>query len=192
MVSGTGLGVSRRSLLTGAGAGVGVGAVAIAGCTTKPKPSNVPLHRGDAAAPRDAELLAGLLAHERYAIAAYAAGIPLLSPLATATAQQFLSQELAHATELEGLIRQAGFEPAKPPAFYDLGRPRTERDVLELLHRAEQAQLDAYLSALAELAPPRLRAAMAAILANDAQHAAVVRQQLGLVPVPGALVSGLE
>jgi hypothetical protein len=155
-------------------------------------PSNVPLRKGTAAARADAVLLGDLLAAERYAIAAYSAGMPLLGRDAARTAKQFLAQELAHGAELEGLIKQTGTKPAKAPAFYDLGSPRGELDVLHLLHRAETAQAAAYAHAIPRLQPPRLRAAAAAIFANDAQHLAVLRSVLGIRPVPGAFVSAAE
>ena len=182
-------GLTRRGLLAGGGVAA---AAAFEGCTRKPSPSNVPLSKHTAGAPADARLLNDLLASERFAIAAYAAGLPLLGRDAARTAKQFLGQEIAHADELEGLIRQAGGKLGQPPAFYDLGNPQGEREVLELLHRAERAQVAAYGRAIPLLEPPRLRAAAAAILANDAQHLAVMRAQLGAAPVPGAFVGAAE
>ena len=41
-------------------------------------------------------------------IAAYTASIPLLAPDAAEAAKRFLGQELSHAGELSGLIKQAG------------------------------------------------------------------------------------
>ena len=192
MVSARGAGVSRRSLLIATAGAGSAGAAALAGCTAKPTASNVPLPRHTPTASQDVLLLTGLLELERYAVAAYAAGVPLLRGDAAEAAEQFLTHEISHVGELIGLIRQAGSKPPRPPAFYDLGHPRGERQVLELLHRVERSQLAGYLSALPRLAPARLRAAVAAILANDAQHAAVVRQQLGLAPVPTALLGTAE
>jgi hypothetical protein len=181
--------VSRRSIVLLA---AGSAAAALGGCSTKPTPSNVPLSRHTQGAAADVELLTGLLGLEHYAIAAYAAGLPLLPRGNSRVAKQFLGHELAHVAELEGLIQQAGRKPPKPPAFYDLGQPRDEREVLELLHAAEHAQLRGYLDAIPRLSPPRLRAAVAAIVGNEAQHTAVLRSLLGLAPVPAALVTGTE
>ncbi len=189
MVSASAPGHTRRGIALLA---VGTGAATLAGCSTKPKPSHVPLSTRTPGAGTDVELLAKLLRLERYAIAAYAAGLPLLDTIGAAAAKQFLNQELSHAAELEGLIRQAGGEPPEPPAFYDLGSPRVGREALVLLHRVEQAQLIAYLAAIPRSGPSRLRAALAAIVANEAQHAAVVRERLGLTPVPAALVGDAE
>jgi len=177
--------LSRRGAIAGA-------AAALAGCSTKYRPSNVPLTPHTPGAAADLVILDRLLFHERYAIAAYSAAIPRLSRPAARAAVQFLAHELAHASELEGLIAQAGGKPARPPAFYDLGRPEDERQLLGLLHAAERAQLRAYLDAVGRLTPARLRAAAAAILANEAQHTTVLRGELGLEPLPSAVVSAGE
>jgi len=189
VVSQAARGVSRRHALAAAGA---AGAAALGGCSTKAMPSNVPLTKRTPGAATDVGFLTGLLGHERYAIAAYTAAIPLLSAPAARAGKQFLAQELAHATELEGLIEQAGGEPPKPPADYVLGIPGDERQLLELLHEAERAQLESYLNAIRWLTPPRIRGALAAIVSNDAQHVAVLRARLGLPPVPAALVTARE
>jgi hypothetical protein len=181
--------VSRRAVAITVGGALGALAAA---CSTKYRPSNVPLNRHNPSAPQDAALLAHLLDRERYAIAAYSAAIPLLTRPAARAARQFLAHELAHASELEGLIEQAGGKPNKPPAFYDLGSPRGERQLLELLHAAERWQTQAYVRAVRQLQPARLRAAAAAILANEAQHVAVLRGRLGLEPVPSALFDAGE
>lgn len=183
-------GVSRRHVLASTGGLAAV--VLLPGCSLKAMPSNVPLHERTPGAAADAEILIGLLARERYAVAAYAAAAPLLRKPARQAASQFLGQDLAHATELAGLIHQAGTEPPPPPASFDLGHPRTETELLALLHRAEQGQIAAYLDAIPRVSPPRLRAALAAILANDAQHTTVLRDQLGLDPVPAPLLSAGE
>ena len=52
--------------------------------------------------------------------------------------------------------------------------------MLALLHRLERAQIAAYLDAIPQLSPGPVRAAVASILANDAQHLAVLRLTQGL------------
>jgi hypothetical protein len=118
--------------------------------------------------------------------------LELLVPLAYTAAQQFLTHQLAHVTELTGFIGQAGGHPVKPQASYNLGHPRTKQDVLILLHRIEQQLLTGYLEALTELNPAELRGAAAAIMANHAQHISILRMQLGLTPIPDAFVSSPE
>jgi ferritin-like protein len=116
----------------------------------------------------------------------------LMVPLAYTAFQQFLSQELAHVTELNGFIGQVGGHPVKPAVSYDLGHPKTKLDVLMLLHRIEESLQAAYLHAVGLLTPQELRGAAAAIFANHAQHSSVLRLQLGLAPIPSAFVSRPE
>ena len=111
---------------------------------------------------------------------------------ASNAAAQFLSQEIDHALELKAVIKQAGVKPGRPAPSYEIGNPSSKADVLAVLHGIEQAQLAAYLEAVTLLTPGRLRAAAAAIFANEAQHVMVLRMQLGLSPIPAAFVSGQE
>jgi hypothetical protein len=140
----------------------------------------------------DVELLQHLLHLEHVGIAAYTAGTPLLPAATVKAGKLFLNDELSHAGALSGLIRAAGGKPIKPAPSYDLGHPRTGDEVLALLHRVEAAQITAYLDALPRLAPSSVKRSVASILANDAQHVAVVRAALGQPAVPSAFVSGRE
>ena len=70
--------------------------------------------------------------------------------------------------------------------------PRTEKQVLELLHRLERQQLTLYLDLIPRLTPGKVRAAAAAIFGCDAQHMALVRLQLKLPPAPSPFVTGTE
>jgi hypothetical protein len=185
---------SRRALLRIAG--TGALASALAGCgshhssrktqtsttTTSSKPPGP-----------DAATLAPVLDLVHRTTAAYVAGIPLLSgDGANLAGQLFLSQELSHAGELGGLIHQAGGKPTHPRGSYDLGSPSTTTDVLRLLHGLEQDQIAAYIDVLPRLQTPTSRAAVASILANDAQHASILRLLLGREPIPSALVGDHE
>lgn len=176
---------SRRMLV--ASGGVTLAAV-LAGCGSKPL--RIKVGGSARASASDIEALNGLLALEHYAVAAYTAGIPLLNPLQTKAAKQFLGQELAHTVELSDLIKRARGKAAKPKARYDLGRPHSAADVLALLKRAEEAQLNAYLAVIPRLSGGRLRSTVSAIYANDAQHLAVVRSHLGQPAVPDAFAVG--
>jgi hypothetical protein len=104
----------------------------------------------------------------------------------------FLRQELAHTGMLLSLIKRAGGPAVPRAASYQLGNPRTGRDVLTLLHHAERAQLAGYTDAVGRLSPGYLRASVAAILADDAQHVSVLRSLLGLNPIPSPFVTGGE
>jgi hypothetical protein len=114
----------------------------------------------------------------------------LLREPAAKAAQQFLAHELAHAQALSDLVRKAGGKPDEPRASYDLGNPATETEVLTLLRGLEDKQLAAYVRTLPLLSPGKLRSAVAAIFANDAQHLAVLSAQLGKAAVPDAFVTG--
>jgi hypothetical protein len=140
----------------------------------------------------DVEILNALLDLENRTVAAYTAGIPLLSDQAKMAATQFLGQELTHTGELAGLVKEAGGKPIKQRASYPLGHPRNETEVLQLLHSLERATVAAYLDAIPRVSPGEVRASLAAVMGNDAQHLSVVRVALGRPPVPSALVGARE
>jgi hypothetical protein len=169
---------SRRAVLAGAGI---AGAAALAGCGGKPLREKI--RGGATGVPRDdVATLNALLEVEHFGIAAYAAAIPLLSPSGAKDGMWLLSQELAHADELTTLIKAAGAKPHRPAASYNLGYPRTSRQALALLERAERAQLQAYLKMIPTLSGGQIRAAIATLYANDAQHLAVLRSRGGQTP----------
>jgi hypothetical protein len=183
--------VSRRALLQTSGAGLAAGfAVVAAGCGSGSP--TITRTISPAARSADVEILNLALDLEHKAIAAYTAGIPLLSGHAQKSAQQFLAQELQHANELSGLIRRQDGQPNKPQPTYDLGRPQSRDEVLQLLHEIERAQVRAYLAAIPEVAPGTFKSALGAILGSDAQHVALLRAALGAAPLVGALVTGNE
>lgn len=166
-------------------------AVIVSGCSkhsSRPKVHKIP----SAARDTDVTLLNHALDLEHAAIAAYTAGIPLLDHRSQDAAKVFLTQELDHAGELAGLIKDAGGRGVKPPLSYDFGRPRTARDILGLLHRLEREQISAYLAMIPSLSPGPVRAAVSTVLANDAQHVALIRSRLGLQPAVSAFVTGGE
>jgi bacterioferritin (cytochrome b1) len=183
---------SRRALIRGSGIGVvGAAALALEACASgsrQPTVHKIP----PAARNADVEILNRLLDVEYRAIAAYTAVIPLLTLHVKDAAKQFLSHELTHAGELYSLIRQADGIADKQRPNYDLGSPRTRKDILELLHSVEQQQISGYVDAIPNVSPGSVRAALAAILASDAQHVTVVRLALRLEPLPSALVTGRE
>lgn len=140
----------------------------------------------------DAAIFNGLIDAEYVVAAAYIAGVPLLSDHNLRAAKHFLVQEVAHIQQLSNLVGVAHGVPNGPHPSYDLGHPRNETQVLELIHRAEQAVIRAYLDAIPKLTPGAPRAAAASILANEAQHVSVLRRDLGLDPVPSAVLIAAE
>ena len=140
----------------------------------------------------DAAIFNQLIDAEYVVAATYIAGIPLLSEHNLRAAKHFLVQEVSHITQLSNLVTVAHGTPNGPHASYDLGHPRSQTQVMELIHRAEQATIRAYLEAIPKLAPGTARAAAASILANEAQHVSVLRRNLGLDPIPSAFVTARE
>ena len=182
--------VSRRQLLGASGAG-GL-AWALAGCgRSHPAAVHVAKLPPELKAV-DAAILNGLIDAEYVAAAAYTAGIPLLSGDNLHAAKHFLIHEVSHIAQLSDLVGVAHGVPNGPRASYDLGHPRNETQVLELIHRGEQVTIRAYLDAIPKLSPGAARAAAASILANEAQHVSVVRHSLGLEPIPDAVVTATE
>ncbi len=179
---------SRRGLVRAAG--IGLAGLAVAACGKTSLRAQV--HNSAPILNTDVDLLQHLLHLEHVSIAAYTAGTPLLPQATVKAGQLFLNDELAHAGALAGLIHAAGAKPNKPAPSYDLGHPRSSRDVLALLHRVESDQIAAYIDALPRLAPASVKRSVAAILSNDAQHLAVVRAALGQPAVPSAFVTGKE
>ena len=152
----------------------------VAGCGGKPLREKI---RGGARVPHvDVGVLNALLDVENYGIAAYAAGIPLLGLAGAKLGKEFLSQELAHVGELAELIKVGGGKARRPQASYNLGHPRTTAEGWALLERAERAQLRAYLQMIPALTGGHVRAAVMTIYANDAQHLALLRKQVGQAP----------
>jgi Ferritin-like domain len=184
---------TRRSLLKRSSGLAAAGALsstlaACGGSSKRPDVRTIPTPARDA----DVTILNGLLDRAERTIAAYTACVPLFSGHLKAAGKQFLDQDLAHAGELYRLIKQADGEPNKPQPSYDLGKPRGIPDLVRLLHQLEGDMVTHYLQALPSLSPGSVRAAVASMMANDAQHVVVLRIALHLPPIPGPLVTGAE
>ena len=180
---------SRRTLLTG---GAAAATAALLSACSGAKPLREKVAAGGKVSKADIEPLNTLLDVEHYAIAAYAGGFQLLRPRSpeSKAAAQFLSQELAHSVQLTDLIHRVRGKPRRAQASYDLGHPQGPADVIALLKRIEQEQLRVYLSTIPQLSGSGSRSAAASIMANDAQHLAMLRWQTGQAPAPAALVTG--
>jgi hypothetical protein len=188
-------GGGRREFLRGAGATLAAGGamLGLAGCGGNSadakravKKAPIPVRR------LDVQLLAAALELERRTVAAYTAGIPLLTRRQAKAASQFLSEELTHTGELISLIKAAGGHASPRADSYDIGHPRDGAAVIALLHALERAQISRYLATIPKLSPGPVRAAVATILTSDAQHLAILRLTQGLDPVPSAFVTGNE
>ena len=180
---------TRRRLLSGPGVAL---ALAGAGCGGAGRSSQRLSALPPVPRSHDVAILNSALDHEYELIAAYTASIPLLAEPGRLAAEQFLGQHLAHAGELAGWIEHARATASKPLSAYRLSRPRTSAGMLSALLSLENAMIASYLAAIPELAPGKLRANTASILANEAQHVAVLRSVLGRQPVASALVTGRQ
>jgi hypothetical protein len=187
---------SRRTFLRGAAVAAATGSTTavLSACGTRSAKhvGTIPANVKRSALRADVALLQQALDLEHTAIAAYTAGIPLLPKPARTAAQQFLSQEFSHAAELSLLIRHGGGKPNPPLPSYDLGRPRGPQDVLGLLHELERQMISRYLHVLPSLGPGPVRATIAAMLANEAQHISILRPALGRPAVPAPFVTSAE
>jgi Ferritin-like domain len=188
-------GGGRREFLRGAGVtlAAGGGVLGLSACGGGAAVAKRAVHKAPVPVRRsDVQLLAVALELERRTVAAYTAGIPLLDRPRKKTAAQFLSEELTHTGELISLIMAAGGHARSRADSYDIGHPRDGGAVIALLHELERAQIVNYVATIPRLSPGPVRAAVATILASDAQHVAILRLTLGLDPVPSAFVIGNE
>lgn len=179
---------SRRGFLTAGGAGAA--GLLLAACGHDSLKTQ--LGHDPPVAQSDVSLLNHLVDLEYLAVAAYTAGLPLLRPPASHAAKQFLAQELGHAQGLSILVREAGGKASKPREAYDLGHPRSQSDVLRLLHTIEIEQIAAYVDAIPRLGPAKVRTLTTQYFANDAQHISVVRFLQGQSALPAPFVTGRE
>jgi bacterioferritin (cytochrome b1) len=180
--------VSRRRFLQTSGA-VGASAVVLSACGGDDNKTGV----GNGAAEQDkadVEVLNGTLDLELMVLAAYKAGAALLKAGALQTVKGFLEQEQEHADALAKAIRDAGGTPNRAKSSYELPKLRSQRDMLMFAVRFENTAIAAYIDALPKLSKGDLRATVASILTNEAQHVAVLRGELDLAPAPDAFVTG--
>jgi Ferritin-like domain len=177
---------TRRDLLRSSLAGV-VAAEALTGCGSVahhshrvPKP--VQTH--------DVDVLNGVLATEQRSIAYYIAVTPLLSGSNHRAASTFLRQDLLHSGIIDKLITAAGGQSRRPDSAYPLPSSTRPAAILSEVQTLEDEQIRAYVHAIPLLSSAEVRQSMASLLANDAQHVAVIRAQQGLSPLTGPFVVG--
>lgn len=186
---------SRRQLLGGAGAALAaVASLALEGCGASGASdgSNTAAAGGreHAGSPHDVGLLSAALELERRTVDAYVACVPLLDHHLAKAVSEWLSEELQHTGKLITLIRQAGGTAASRANSYDIGpRPHGQAQTLRLLAGFEQLQLSFYLRTLPRFEQGSIRAAVASIYANDAQHLSLLRLVQDRAAVPSAFVT---
>jgi len=140
----------------------------------------------------DREVLLGLLALEQRSVVVYEQLLRSgkLSGSAAAAARLFGGQERRHVDALtQALLNMGATSVPKPPGRQD---PRGgASELIRLAAEHEMECIHAYYEAHAKLRSPALLATAAGVMANEAQHLAVLRQLLGRDPTPVAFVTGL-
>ncbi len=177
-------GWSRRRLLGVLGAGaLGAG---LAGCGSS---ASGPAPASGHEPTDDLEVLNGGLEVEHQAIAAYSAMLAHLTGPSATFARRIREQERAHVDALTAVVREFGWTPESAPAAAPTRRVRTSSAALALLCDVENRAIAYYVDALPKITSP-LRHVLAGIVANEAEHLAVLRLQRGTRAAPDALVWG--
>ncbi len=180
--------LSRRRFFARSGVAVaGCSATFLAACSDDTKLAPVGPDESDEA---DVEILNAALDLELMAVAAYTAGVALLKGEVRTAGKLFLEQEREHAGGLESAIKKAGGTPNRALASYDFPELNSQTDVLRFAVDLENTAIAAYIDALPKLGEGALRATAASIIANEAEHIAVLLGALGLEQVPDAFVVG--
>lgn len=176
---------SRRRFLLGTGGAVLSGATLalVAGMPGRAL-AGTPAHAGDV------QILNTAIAAEHEAVAAYQLGAKsgLLSADVGKVAVAFQGHHKEHVEALAKAVRALGSEPVGPKREYvfPVAKLKTQKDVLEFAAGLERGAMSAYAGAIPLFADRSLSGAAASILADEAMHWAVLRNVLGLDPVPGA------
>lgn len=141
----------------------------------------------------DVRILNTALGAEYEAIAAYQVGAQsnLLQKPALDIAIEFQGHHKQHAEVLAQTVRKLGGTPVDAKAKYDfpVATLKTQNDVLNFAATLEKGAVSAYLGAVPLFAERDLAKAAASILGDEAMHWAVLRQALGMAPVPVAFVA---
>ena len=140
----------------------------------------------------DVRILNTALNAEREAVAAYQVGAEsgLLEKPVLDVAVKFQGQHKEHADLLANTIRKLGGEAGEPPSFeFPVDQLKSQADVLKFAAGLERGAVSAYAGAIPLFENRDLSKAAASILADEAMHWAILRQALGLDPVPDAFYS---
>jgi ferritin-like protein len=202
---------TRRELLRGGVAATAAVAVAASAPALLDPAGALAAPPSVAAAPRDGELIASLLRVEQVLVFAYertlATGLP--SAAAQPVLASFLDQERAHVRELSGTLSDLGGTVPAPPASMAAfaaellqlrikrspANVRTERQHVHFLIALETVIARHYRSAIGRLSANRELTIAAEIMANEAQHATILRELLSpgnaKRAVPSAFVAGV-
>jgi hypothetical protein len=147
----------------------------------------------DDAVQQDIRILNTAIAAEHEAVAAYQVGAEsgLLEPGILKVAVTFQGHHKQHIDALSGAVRGLGGKDvhAKTDYGFPLDKLKMQSDVLQFAAGLERGAVSAYAGAIPAFDNRDLASAAASILADEAMHWAVLRNALGLDPVPGAFFS---
>jgi rubrerythrin len=129
---------------------------------------------------------------EHQAVAAYTAALGALTGENLRTARQFRDQERQHVVALGAAIKKIGGKANAARSSYNFPRLRDEKAILQFASRLENTAIAAYIDAIPRLNNADMRASAASILANEAEHLAVLNSALGERTAPEAFVTGEE
>lgn len=182
--------LSRREILVASAAlAGGAGAALIASCGDDGPENGATETVDTAAVENDIAVLGTLLDLEESSIVAYATIRSVLD------APGFGAHEREHAAALRRTIgRLSGIPaPARSADEYRATFPEvtSRRDALSFALDLETTSIGAYGDALETVATESVRATLAAILATESEHAAVLLGRLGRPQVPDAFVTGI-
>lgn len=181
---------SRRAFFRASGVSlVGGSAMFLTACGSGKNPSDGSSSGGGTAGD-DVAILNSALDLENMAIFVYTDGARLLRGNALTVGRTFLGHEQAHARGIARAIKSLGGTPNQPKTAYDIGKPTSQFDVLQMAEKIENVAVAAYVDAIPKLRDPKLRATAAAIATTEAEHIAVLRKALGHRAVPTAFVTG--
>jgi rubrerythrin len=142
----------------------------------------------------DAAIVNTLLDLERSAVVAYELIGRRVSGTAVAVARRLRDQEIAHEQALRNVLPGLGGAPAPPKsaAEYQTTFPPLPdgHAALAFALDVENTAIGAYADAIAKIVTDGVRGTLAAIMATEAEHAAVLLGRLGRPPVPAAFVTG--
>lgn len=142
---------------------------------------------------QDIRILNTAISAEHEAVAAYQLGAEsgLLSAGVLKVAITFQGHHKEHIDVLANTVRKLGGEAIKAKQQYNfpVSQLKNEGDVLTFAASLERGAVSAYAGAIPLFENSDLAKAAASILADEAMHWAILRQALGLDPVPGAFFS---
>jgi len=142
---------------------------------------------------QDIRILNTAIAAEHEAVAAYQLGAEsgLLSAGVLKVAVTFQGHHKEHIDLLASTVRTLGGVAidAREQYHFPLNQLKQESDVLGFAAGLERGAISAYAGAIPAFGNSDLAKAAASILADEAMHWAILRQALGLDPVPGAFFS---